>query len=69
MAMQGSHHGALRNFSIFFTVFPILIVCIFIQSKFNVLKLMFMTEHFYFDMSVKFDKFLKNNLDLCFLLY
>ena len=47
----------------FFTVVLILFVCIFIQSKFNILKLMFVNEHLYFDMSIKLDKFLKNNLE------
>ena len=63
MATQGSHHGALQNFSFFFTVVAVLFVCILIQSLFNILKLMFMKVHLYFDMSVKFDKFLKNDLE------
>ena len=55
MATQGSHHGALQNFT-FFTLAPVLFVCpIFVQSYFQVLKLIFVQEHVLFDMSVKFD--------------
>ena len=63
MATQGSHNGALQNFPFFFTVVPDLFVFIFVKGECNILKLMFMKEHLYFDMSVKFDKFLKNNLE------
>ena len=47
----------------FFTVFSISFVCIFIQSNFNILKLMFVYGNLYYDMSIKFDKFLKNNVE------
>ena len=50
MATQGSHHGALQNFPFFFTFVPVLFVCIFVHTYFNIL-----------NMLVKFDKFLKNN--------
>ena len=40
---------------------PVLFVCIYVQCLFNILKLMLMKEHLCFDMSVKFDTFLKNN--------
>ena len=64
MATQGCHHGALQNFSYFLTVVPFLSVCIFVQNKFNILKLnMFMKEHMYFDMFDKFGNFLKHNLE------
>ena len=63
MATQGSHHGALQNTPFFFTFVPVLFVCIFVQNDLNILKLMFMKEHLSFDMSVKFGKFLKNNLE------
>ena len=58
MATQGSHHEALQNLSISFTVVSVLFVCIFIQKYLNVLKLVYMKGHFYFDMFVKYDKFL-----------
>ena len=61
MAMQGSHHGALQNFPFFFTVIPVLLVCICVQSKFDILKLMFMKENLHLNMTVKFDKFLKTD--------
>ena len=63
MAAQDSHHGALQNFPFFFTLVPVLVVCFFAQNDFNVLKLIFMKENLLFDMSVKFDKFLKTNLE------
>ena len=61
MATQGSHNGALQNFPFFITVVPVSFACIFIQNKFNIQKLMLMKEHLYYGMSVKFNKFLKNN--------
>ena len=63
MATQGIHHGALQNFPFFFTFVPVLFVCLFVQNEFIILKLMFMKGHLSFDMSVKFGKFLKNNLE------
>ena len=63
MTTQDSHHGALQNFPFFFIAVPALFVCAFDQSEFNILKLMFLKEHLYFDMSVKFNKFLKNDLE------
>ena len=63
MATQGSNHGALQNFPFFSTVLSISFVCIFIQSLQSILKLTFIEEHLYFDMSVKFVKFLKTNLE------
>ena len=63
MTTQDSHHGALQNFPFFFITVPVLFVCTFDQSEFNILKLMFRKEHFYFDMSVNFNKFLKNDLE------
>ena len=63
MAAQDSHHGALQYFPFFFTLVPVLFVFIFAQNDFNVLKLIFMKENLLFDMSVKFDKFLKTNLE------
>ena len=63
MATQGSHHGALQNFPFFFTVVSVLFVCFFVQSYINIPKLMFIEEHLYLDMSVKFGKFLKTNLE------
>ena len=63
MATRGSHHGALKNFSIFVTVVPVFFLCIFIQSKLNILKLIFMKEQLYFYISVKIEKFLKNNIE------
>ena len=58
MATQSSHHGALQYFPFFFTVGPVLFVCIFVQNKCNILVFMFLKELLYFDMSIKFDKFL-----------
>ena len=48
-----------RIFYFFFTFVPVLFVCIFVQNKVNILKLMFMKEHFFlsFDISVKFGNF------------
>ena len=63
MVTKGSHHGALQNFPFFFTFIPVLFVCIFVQNDFYILKLIFMKEQFSFDMSVKFGKDLKNNLE------
>ena len=63
MTTQDSHHGALQNFPFFFIAVPALFVCTFDQSEFNILKLMFLKEHLYFDMSVKFIMFLKNDLE------
>ena len=63
MATKDSHHGALQNCPIFFTLVPVLFVCIFVQNKFYILKLMFMKEHLSFDMSLKFGKILKNDLE------
>ena len=40
-----------------FTAVPVLCVCTFDQSEFNILKLMFLKELLYFDMSVKINKF------------
>ena len=62
MAMQGSHHGALLNFPFFFTIVYVLFVCIFVQNLLSILKLMFIEEQLYFDMSIKFDNFLRTNL-------
>ena len=56
--MLGSHHGALQNFPFFFTVIPVLLVRIFVQSWFDIMKLMFMKEHLYLNMTINFDKFL-----------
>ena len=63
MATQGSHHGALQNFSFFFTVVAVLFLCIFVRSKSNIPKLIFVKEQLYFDMSVKFDMFPKIKLE------
>ena len=63
MTTQDNHHGALQNFPFFFIAVPVLCVCTVDQSEFNILKFMFLKEHLYFDMSVKFDKFLKNDLE------
>ena len=63
MATQGSHHGALQNSSFFFTVVAVLFLCIFFQRQFNILKLIFVKEQLYFDMSVKFDTFPKIHLE------
>ena len=63
MTTQDSHHGALQNFPFFFITIPALFVCTFDQSEFNILKLMFMKEHLYFDMCVQFNKVLKNDLE------
>ena len=63
MTTQDSHHGALQNFSFFFIAVPALFVCTFDHCEFNILKPMFLKEHLYFDMSVKFNKFLKNDLE------
>ena len=49
-------HGTLQNFPFFFTVVPALSVCIFVQNFINILKLMLMKEHLYWNTSVKFDK-------------
>ena len=61
MATQGSHHGALQNFPLFFTFAPVSFACLFLQNCVNILKLLFMKEPLYYVMSVKFNKFLKNN--------
>ena len=63
MTMQASNHGALQTFPFFFIAVPVLCVCTFDQSEFNILKLMFLKEHLYFDMFLKFNKFLKNDLE------
>ena len=63
MTTHVSHHGALQNFPFFFIAVPALFVCTFDQCEFHILKPMFLKEHLYFDMSVKFNKFLKNDLE------
>ena len=56
MATQGIRHGAVQNFPFFFTFVPVLFVCIFVQSDFNI-------QHLLFYMFVKFDMIMKNNLE------
>ena len=63
MATQGSHNGSVQNNIFFFTFVTVLFICIFVQKHFNILKLMYIKELLYFDMSAKFDEFLKNNLE------